>query len=350
MDATDGRRYQSAVAERQWGGRLRPRQRRVSQLGLHIGGAGEDARASSAGSGRTMALIGLRMMPTFPSSPLRFRTVGFPQYGSKAGLSGGTFPSSAPHDRASPVCLRPSCRRQEHLVLALSRGVLLGQRHRRASGSAALPQGPSLRSGLCCPSPSSLNRPHAPHSQTRRNFPALRVIYGAFAVLAWRQPRPSTSGSELSHTIPSQPVTLVCPRRVHRLHTPRLHRWGSPSSIPARDSALSIFPLQSASCGGRFRGFLVRSLAATGWVACLSGGPDRPCRRPPEAFTSELSVESVTLLAVGYNYSGIWVPPLAGLPPAGMVASFAAPGTPARIAPTARRMLAQGNALGTGNH
>jgi hypothetical protein len=31
------------------------------------------------------------MMPTFPSSPLRFRTAGFPQYGSKAGssLSGG---------------------------------------------------------------------------------------------------------------------------------------------------------------------------------------------------------------------------------------------------------------------
>jgi len=44
------------------------------------------------GSGRTMARTGLRMMPTFPSSPLRFRTVGFPQYGSKAGLSDGAFP------------------------------------------------------------------------------------------------------------------------------------------------------------------------------------------------------------------------------------------------------------------
>jgi hypothetical protein len=29
-------------------------------------------------SGRTMARTGLRMMPTFPSSPLRFRTAGFP--------------------------------------------------------------------------------------------------------------------------------------------------------------------------------------------------------------------------------------------------------------------------------
>jgi len=38
-----------------------------------------------------MARTGLRMMPTFPSPSLRFRTVGFPQYGSKAGLSDGTF-------------------------------------------------------------------------------------------------------------------------------------------------------------------------------------------------------------------------------------------------------------------
>ena len=46
-------------------------------------------------SGRTMARIGLRMMPPFPSSPLRFRTVSFPQSGSKAGISDGAFPSSA---------------------------------------------------------------------------------------------------------------------------------------------------------------------------------------------------------------------------------------------------------------
>ena len=127
------------------------------------------------------------------------------------------------------------------------------RRHRRASGFAALPQGPSLRSGLCCPSPSSLNRPHAPHSPTRRNFPAMRVICAAFAVLAPHQPRPSTSGSELSHTIPSQPVALVCPRRVQRLLTPRLRRWDSPSSGSTSDSALPNAPLESASCGRHFR-------------------------------------------------------------------------------------------------
>ncbi len=39
------------------------------------------------GSGRAMARTGLRMMPTSPSPPLKFRTVGFPQYGFKASLS-----------------------------------------------------------------------------------------------------------------------------------------------------------------------------------------------------------------------------------------------------------------------
>src|SRR5580692_5631304 len=43
-------------------------------------------------SGRTVARSGLRMMPTFPLSPLSFRTAGFPQYGWKAGMSDSAFP------------------------------------------------------------------------------------------------------------------------------------------------------------------------------------------------------------------------------------------------------------------
>ena len=42
-------------------------------------------------SGRIEARIGLRMMPTFPRSPLSFRTAGFPQYGWKAGFPSGAF-------------------------------------------------------------------------------------------------------------------------------------------------------------------------------------------------------------------------------------------------------------------
>jgi hypothetical protein len=187
-----------------------------------------------------MALIGLRMMPTFPSPSLRFRTVGFPQYGSKAGFQSG--PARSRKDRSTThlgLHLTFVSSYAAALLLALRRGVVPVRRHRRASGLPALPQGPSLRSGLYCPGPSSLNRPHPPHSLTRRNFPALRVICTAFAVLAHRQPRPSASGSELSHTVPSQPVALVRLRRVHRLLAPSLRRWGSPSSGHASDSALS---------------------------------------------------------------------------------------------------------------
>jgi hypothetical protein len=43
-------------------------------------------------SGRIEARTGLRMMPTFPQSPLSFRTAGFPQYGWKAGFPSGAFP------------------------------------------------------------------------------------------------------------------------------------------------------------------------------------------------------------------------------------------------------------------
>jgi hypothetical protein len=38
------------------------------------------------------------------------------------------------------------------------------------AAKAALPQGPSLRSGLFCPSPSTLNRPHPSHSQAHLDF------------------------------------------------------------------------------------------------------------------------------------------------------------------------------------
>jgi len=45
-----------------------------------------------------------------------------------------------------------------------------------------LPQGSSLLLEFCCLGPSSLNRPHPPHSRAHRNFTAQRLIRGAFAV------------------------------------------------------------------------------------------------------------------------------------------------------------------------
>jgi len=63
-------------------------------------------------SGRTMARTGLRMMPTFPSSPLKSRTVGFPQYGLKASMSDSAFLNGllvkpAPGMPSPPLSLPP---------------------------------------------------------------------------------------------------------------------------------------------------------------------------------------------------------------------------------------------------
>ena len=73
--------------------------------------------------------------------------------------------------------------------------------HLRASGFTALPQGPSLRSGLCCPGPSSLIRPHPPHSRAHLDFADSRLIPDALAVHISHMPRRPTTGSELSSMI-----------------------------------------------------------------------------------------------------------------------------------------------------
>ena len=64
-------------------------------------------------SGRTMARSGLRMMPTFPLSPLKFRTAGFPRYGLKAGRSGGAFPG------VSQLKPAPACADRGRFVIVL---------------------------------------------------------------------------------------------------------------------------------------------------------------------------------------------------------------------------------------
>ena len=54
-----------------------------------------------------MARTGLRMMPTFPSPPLKFRTVSFPQYGYKASRSDRAFPRHV-EVKSTPDIIRPT--------------------------------------------------------------------------------------------------------------------------------------------------------------------------------------------------------------------------------------------------
>jgi hypothetical protein len=80
------------------------------------------------------------------------------------------------------VCLHPSCsprqrgnpRSESEPPARLSTAI--------QATLVALPQGPSLRFGLCCPDPSSLIRPHPPRSQAHRDFTAQRLMRDAFAV------------------------------------------------------------------------------------------------------------------------------------------------------------------------
>jgi hypothetical protein len=138
---------------------------------------------------------------TSPAPSLKFRTAGFPQYGFKAGISDG-------------ACLRQSSTRSlpPSFVLAVATWDLRSEPEPSARSSTtvqatliALPQGPSLQHGLCCPAPSSLNRPHPSPLRTHRDFAALRLIPVAFAGRC--PPRP-TRGSVLSLRVPSRHAVL----------------------------------------------------------------------------------------------------------------------------------------------
>ena len=163
------------------------------------------------------------MMPTFPRSPLKSRTVSFPQYGFKAGLSDSALAhvlrvKPAPGIPCATPALRPSFVHpsQGSLIPAQSREGWL-KNAPPCEEISPLPQRPSLRSGLSCPGPSSLNRPHAPHSWAHRNFAAMRFICDAFAV------RVRLGDPRVVPCFHWHPLSTCCPlrpREVHRLHMP----------------------------------------------------------------------------------------------------------------------------------
>ena len=143
----------------------------------------------------------------------------------------------------------------------------------------------------------------------------------------WCRPRPPASSSELS-----LPFLLSMSPSTPPESPPTARTQSSSAGFafvhPSLDSALStphFNPLHVESTFGV--SWFADSLQPTELLASL-GGPDQAfySAQPTEAFTSELSAESVALLAVGYIYGGIWAPPPTGLSPVGTAASFAARG------------------------
>ncbi len=100
--------------------------------------------ASCRLSGKAMARTGLRMMPTFPSPPLKFRTASFPRYGFKAGISDKAFPKTW-----FAIVLRAHC---FHRVLpALCQGRCAGKAPPCERTRPLYPRGPRSGPGYAVP-------------------------------------------------------------------------------------------------------------------------------------------------------------------------------------------------------
>ena len=271
---------------------------------------------------------GLRMMPTFPPPPLSCRTASFPQYGWKVGLLGSAFPRIV---QVKPAPGIPCAIRRFASALRVLRCSTLRSALCRNSGLGGalpfeelppLPQRSSLRSGFCCPGPSTLNRPHPPHSQAHPDFAAWRFIRDAFAVLVrLGDPRvvPCFCCSFLlgmpSSTTAGSPLA-VCAQFLHQRHwpSPEVERLGTPK--------ISHHPLQM---GRTFAASLVcvslRPVELLAPLADLTGCSTRPSG----TFTPELSMSRLPFPSSGITTVATEQAPPVGLAPTGTSASIAAP-------------------------
>ena len=242
-----------------------------------------------SGPGRAMARTGLRMMPTFPSPSLKFRTSGFPQYGFKASLSGRACPTDitvkpAPGMPAPSTSLpRPFARFRAgdatwHCVQITPRlHVPLCERP-----SPLYPRGPWLRSGFCCPGPSSRTpTPSAGLAGTRR-------FHGPAAYT----PRLRCAGAPRRPARPSLLSLLRCPcvpstlRRWVRGPVPLC--WDRDARLPrATTESPPTTPVSASNPrrGDVFRRCIVRVMLRP---ACLPGPPDWLRREGPPALPPRL--------------------------------------------------------------
>jgi hypothetical protein len=258
------------------------------------------------------------MMPTSPSSPLKFRTAGFPQYGFKAGLSGGAFPDGTQLSRRLGL-LPPFAHPVSRHILPVQCRAVASVIRRRSSDHCRSTPGALAPVRVMLSRPIITYQPHPPHSPAHRDFAAWRFIRGAFAVLSPRRP---VSGSGLSLQVlrdmpssstPGSP-SAACTQFLHRrcCPSPSVDGLGAPNAPTIRFRWAEPF------------GASWFALATACHVACLSGGSDQVSLADRD-FYVRASDGSVTLPAAGYNYGGNWVIPPAGLSPAGLAASLAAP-------------------------
>jgi hypothetical protein len=151
-----------------------------------------------------------------------------------------------------------------------------------------LPQRPSLRSGLYCPSPSSLNRPHAPHSWAHRHFAAVRFIGDAFAV---RVHLGDPGVVPCFHWHPLSTCRPLRPREVHRLLTPSSFTDNAGLRLRRTSRHFRSSPPSDSRGAMVFEVYLRFAFATTCRFACPPVGADRGFPQPTRTFTSGLSAD-----------------------------------------------------------
>ena len=199
--------------------------------------------------------------------------------------------------------LRPSFARLVTLIIGTALSRSLRARLRAAIKCLHIPQGPSLRFGLSCPDPSSLNRPHPSRSQAHRDFAAWRCLRCAGA------PRRPASGSELSlrvlscHAVPCDPEESD-------------HRQFQISDVDVA-FAVSRAARHSQKSAIRFTREVIfeatwftQSLRPARLLAPLYGS-DR-FKSAHGGFYFQAFNRSVSLPAAGYNYNSVWTPSVGG--------------------------------------
>jgi hypothetical protein len=197
-------------------------------------------------------------MPTFPSSPLKFRTAGFPQYGFKAGFPRG--PSCQDTDVSYPASLLPA------FVLAAA-SVSLRTVSESLVAKLAPPRERFYRStpGVLAPVRVLLSRsfiaystPSAPLAGTSR----LRCLatYTPCPRCAF-PPRRPTSGSALSLSILCSTCRPLRPREVRWLLAPSSFTTDAGLRPIQIDSALPSYPANPFHAGHSFSRLHSSSLA-----------------------------------------------------------------------------------------
>jgi hypothetical protein len=156
--------------------------------------------------------------------------------------------------------------------------------HRHASDISRSTPGPSLRSGLCCPGPSTLNRPHPPHSQAHHNFVVRRLICDAFAVRE----------------------RLGDPRVVPRFTCSILPGMSSSTSPGSRSLHVSSSFTRRACLRRLSYGSALPTLADFGAYGFTFVTTYQVARLPTGDFYSRAFNGLVTLPVVGYDYGGNW--------------------------------------------